>query len=193
MNKTVDNLKANHACFFLLRLFFTNNVSKRHRPSKHDQISRSRCSIRRVKCLLFCTAEYFMRPSFVTANTHKVKVIKIMGNDIVHGINITLTTNAIPVEDVHGGTETGNPFGVCIIFGWFPVANECIMSRRLTFLYWCHPSPNGSLESQGGILFNVLRMVQQILLEGLTSFSIVVVPETTNKRTYSEVQPKLGK
>lgn len=68
-----------------------------------------------------------MRPSFLSADTHQVKVIQVVGNDVIHGINITLAANLIPVENVNGGAKVRTPFGQGVILGGLPIANEDIM------------------------------------------------------------------
>ena len=83
-----------------------------------------------------------------------------MGDDVVHGLIMTLTTNKISIEHIHGSTKTRNSFGQNV--------------RRLILFDWRDPPPNQ--EGQCSILFNVFRMVQQIHLQLFTEFSIIVVP-----------------
>jgi len=107
---------------------------------------------------LLSACKEFMGPSLFSTNTKKIKIVQVMGNNIVHGVHITLTTNSIPVENVHCSAKTRNAVLHSVIFGRLPVANEGIMSRGLILLYWCHPSPNCSLESKGCILLYIFRM-----------------------------------
>ena len=99
-----------------------------------------------------------------------------MGDDVVHGIIMTLIANKISVEHIHGSTKTRNSFGQNVSLGGFPGANKDFVCRRLILLDWRDPPPNCNLEGQGSILFNVFRMVQQIHFQLFTDFSIIVVP-----------------
>ncbi|KAF5951804.1 hypothetical protein HYC85_009748 [Camellia sinensis] len=96
------------------------------------------------------------------ADSRQVKIIKVMRDDVVHGINVTLATNTISVKDIHGGAETRKQLLHGIVLGELPVSDRNIMSGRLSLIDWGHPPPYCSLESKGCVLLNVFQMVQQI-------------------------------
>lgn len=109
---------------------------------------------------LLRTAEHFMGSSLLSSDAHKVKVVQVVGNRVAHVLIISLSTHLISVENIHGSPKTWDPLGQGVILGGLPAPNEDIMGWRLVLLRWSHPSPNCSLKGQGGILFNVFRVVQ---------------------------------
>ena len=122
-----------------------------------------------------------MRSCFLS-NTHCIKVMLVIKDDVVHGLIIILTTNNISVKYLHGGTKTRNSIGWSVILGGFQVTNKDIVCRRLVLLNWCHPPPKWNLEGQGLIFFNIFWMAQQINIQIFTCFSIIVVPIESIKK-----------
>lgn len=125
---------------------------------------------------LLSTAEHFVGSSLLSSNTHEVKVVQIVGDRVVHVLIISLSTHLISIESIHSGPKTWDTLGQGVILSGLPAPNKDIMGRRLVLLHWSHPPPNCSLKCQGGILFDVFRVVQQVHLQSFPSFSIVVVP-----------------
>lgn len=68
-----------------------------------------------------------MSPRLITTETHQIEVILVMRDNVVHGVNITLPTDGITIENIHGCAETRNPFGQGVVLGWLPIANKDIM------------------------------------------------------------------
>ena len=52
-----------------------------------------------------------MRTSLFAANPDFVKVIQVMGDDVVHGVNVTLATDLVSIEHIDGGAKARNSFG----------------------------------------------------------------------------------
>jgi hypothetical protein len=50
-----------------------------------------------------------------------------MGDEVVHGIYITLAANLIPIENIHCRAKTRNPLSKGIILGGLPFAKKGFM------------------------------------------------------------------
>lgn len=72
-----------------------------------------------------------MRSSLLSANTHQVKIILIVGDDGVHAVNVALSTHLVTVKDVHCGAKARDTLGQSVVLGRLPVTDEGIVSRRL--------------------------------------------------------------
>ena len=121
-----------------------------------------------------------MRPCFLPADTHQIKIVLVMGDDVVHGINITLTAYRIAVKNVHCGAEAGNPLGQSVVLGGLPCSDEDFVGGGLLLRDGSHPPPDCGLEGESGVLFYVFWVVQEVHLQGVTCFSVVVVPFNRN-------------
>lgn len=137
----------------------------------------------RIEGELLSAGEDFMGAGLLPANAHQVKIMLVMRHHGVHLINITLTTNTVPIQDVHRGSKPGHSFSQGVVLGGLPGSHEGIMSRRQSLLGRGHPPVDCSLEGQSGILLNVFRMVQQICLQTFSNRPVVVVPEVTQHNT----------
>lgn len=133
-----------------------------------------------IKHGLLGTWKSFMSPGLITTKTHQIEVILVMRNNVVHGVDITLPTNGIAIENIHGCAETRKPFRQGVILGGFPIANKDIMGWRLWLLHWVHPHPYCSLECNGSILLNIFRMSQQVKLQCFPNLAVIEIPTTTN-------------
>lgn len=131
----------------------------------------------RVECDLLRASEVVVGSSLLSANTHQVEVIQIVGDDDVHAVNIALSTHLICIKDVHCGAEARDTLGQSVVLGGLPVTDEDVVSRRLWFLDRSHPLKNSSLEGEGCVLLNVFWMVQQVHLQKVANVTIIEVPK----------------
>ena len=65
------------------------------------------------------------------ANTQQVEVVLVMGDDVVHGINVALPAYLVPVQNVHCRSKTRHPLPQCVVLGGLPVPNKDVVSRGL--------------------------------------------------------------
>ena len=126
-----------------------------------------------------------MGSCFLSTNAQQVEIIEVVRDDVVHGINVTLPASELTVQKIHGASKSRSSSCQRVVLGGFPVPNKDIVSRWLFPFHGRHPPVDCSLEGNGRILFNVFRMVQQILIYTFTNRSIVVVPGTISQLFYT--------
>lgn len=112
-----------------------------------------------IKGFLLSAREYVIVFRFLTTNTHQVKVIQVMRYNNIHGIDITLTTDTLAIQNIHGGSKSRSSFGQSVVLCGFPVSNKGFVTGRLSLFERCHPPPDCCLEGQGGVLFDVFWMI----------------------------------
>jgi hypothetical protein len=130
--------------------------------------------IRGVEWSLLGTVEVVA--GLLTSDSHEVEVVLVVRDDDVHIINEALATFGVAVEHVDGGAEAREALAERVVLGGFPGAHEHVVRRRLLLLYRVHPPPHRCLPSQRRVLLQVLRVVEQVLLDPVTDGAVVVVP-----------------
>lgn len=68
-----------------------------------------------------------MRACLFSANSNKIKIIQVMGDNVVHGVNVTLTTNLVPIKQIDGGAKPRSSLGQSVVLRWLPFPNKDIM------------------------------------------------------------------
>lgn len=82
--------------------------------------------------------------------------------------------------NVDGHSKAGFTICKCIILRRHPLPDHNFM-RRWPCLGRGHPVPNSCLPCYGFVLGEDLRMMQQVLLQSLPSWTVIVVPETLSR------------
>lgn len=166
----------------IIHNFSRMGIQGRRRSSRRGRWGRRRW---RLEWFLLRAAEDLVGSGFFPADAHEVEVMQVMGDGIVHGVNFTLATGRIAIEDVDGGAKARDSLGERVVLGGFPFTYEHIMGWGQVLLRWGHPPPNCSLKCYSRIVFNVLWVVQQINFQGLACLSIVVVPVMGKATTFT--------